>query len=230
MPRWSQYIQDIPSKIRSLSDVVKGEKWGPKLVSVLEGLSLNSEDINRKIPYSSGAPKPAQSAVSGTRPSPGLALWTLEYMTMHLKPVLQAVTYVKFEHSSNVRKLFGVGYPITLERIMGEIYIESEDDGSQARYYVDLRPMPGQKQSLNAGSLVGFGVGFGQTGPERLHFRLDTTEYRRNSSSPLIANLSSDKHAACKWMSSDALLSEALLADYQNQGLQMYLTLTVFGR
>lgn len=228
MPRWSQYIQGIPSKIEAFQRLVRSEKWGPQLSEILKGLSLNSEDINRKIPYWGPEQKKAPSGVTGVSPAPAVALWTLEYMTEHLVPSMQDVNYVKFEHDSAVRKLFGTAYPVTLERIMGEIYIESQNNDEQHRYYVDLRPL--QRQSVNAGSLVGFSVGFGRFGTERLRFRLDTTEFKRNSSSAEIAVLNADKHSSCAWQSVDQLLSETLFTHYTGAGLKMFLTLTIYGR
>lgn len=232
MPRWSELYHGLGEKVRTLRTQLPGEPWAGTLADILKGLAGNTDDINRKIPLSKPTPRGGGGggAVKGPPQTMGSALWTIEWYSGNLKPVMRDITYVKFEHSSNVRKLFGAAYPVTLLRMAGEIYIESMDDQSQARYYVDMRPMTAATQRLAANSLVGFSIGFERFGgtTHRGKLRMDSFEYAPSAAE--LTDFDSDKQSSCQWRSTNVLLSSDLLTDYENQGVKMFLTMTVYGK
>lgn len=124
-----------------------------------------------------------------------------------------------------VRHLEGVAQDAEISRITGTVYVEPYSGGVPTVYLVDCLAQT-QPLYVPAGSLVGFDVGFGRFGTERLKFRIDVIVYEAEATAELTAMVP-DKIE--KFQSTEDILSESLLTDYNDAGLRFKCNLTLAG-
>ena len=124
---------------------------------------------------------------------------------------------------------------VTLTKAIGQLLVEGNGTHLPIEYWLDMSLEMGSGQ-IGSNHLLSFACGFERYNAERLKFFLDVYEYERplsHSNSAILTDYISNPFplpiASRKFRSDQPILTEALLTEYQNSGLRVYLDITVYG-
>ena len=246
MPTYKPIVDDIERYAEQVRAEMLAGKYGTRLVTllfyILRGTDRNIRDLYRKF-WGLEARRGGVAVGGGgeTRAPQRIPLCTVRFESEQIGNVVQddgsrafqpmaPVVYPKWDRAP-VRELFGVHGSHFPQAITGSLWIETLDGGlTEKRYYIAMTATT-PVQAFTPAALIGFSVGFGRYGTERLQFRLDLYEYRRSGIGAEITTLTSEQHASSKWQTQETsgLITEALLTAYQAGGLRIKTTLTVWG-
>lgn len=249
MPTYTPIAKDVEATAEKLQQEMAkaGHPWRKLLFYCLRSTDHNIRDLYRK--FWQLSERISGGAVGGGIPSqapapPKIPLCTITFESERIgriqkkdgTQVFQPMAPVVWPlwDREPVRQLYGFSSSHVPTSIDGSLWIETLDGGlTEKRYYINMRPSTAVSPFI-PGSLIGFNIGFGRYGSERLQFRLDMYEYQRSSGAE-IATIEGEEHSSSKWQTyegaspTSGLITDAILATYQSSGLRIKFTLTVWG-
>lgn len=169
-------------------------------------------------------PQPSIGGGGGTEPIKRGAVAFITGEMEELRPVMRPVMWPLWNRRS-IRHYTGVASDINVTAVAGTVYIEPLSGGVPLAYHVNLVPMPGEQTYLRSGMLLGYDVGFGRFGDERLKFRLDCYRFEED---PASASLQQVPDGGFKMWSTREVLSEALFTEYTTNGLRFKCLLSIY--
>ena len=195
-------------------------------VAILEVLDGHDRDIEwafRNFQYKK-QPDSSSSGGGGGEPIKRFPIAQIICEMEEFRPSMEPVMFPLWGNR-NTRYFVGIAHDVSISGIAGVVYVESLGGGVPSIFHVNALPIPESGSTFwPAGTLMGFDVGFGQYGTERLKFRLDAYRFHEGPTS----TLQEVEDGGVKYQSTRAILDETLLTEYTTDGLRFKCILSLY--